>query len=133
MCQGVASLYYIYVSKNVSNQHLVRRLLLHFITIIVAALTILDGLESNWLVNDVTKERIVTRGKGETRRRKITNRPIARNYYYTAANTKACVYLETACPTERAGHLAKGENLIPVNCHANVIRVHNVYIIHRVS
>lgn len=60
LCQGVASLYYIYASKNVSDQHLVRRLLLHFITIIVAAFTILDGLGNNWLVNDVTKERIVT-------------------------------------------------------------------------
>lgn len=40
----------------------------------------------------------------------------------------ARVYLETACPTESTGHLAKGVNLIPVNCHANAIRVRNVYI-----
>lgn len=110
--------------------NLVRRLLLHFITIIVASLTfgrLKITVERN---DEVTKEWIVTKRINDNAK---SHRPIAPIITRLQTFTKACVYLETACPTERTGHLAKGENLIPVNCHANVIRVHNIYIIHRVS
>ena len=56
------------------------------------------------------------------------HQPLVPIITFSQTLSKPCVCCEMACLTERAGYLAKGENLIPVNCHANTIRAHNVYI-----